>query len=66
MACRSGELPDGVAQNLANKLGVPVVAPTRTVWVTQTGRLIVGDGPTAFAITDPGDWVRFVPGGGQS
>ena len=66
VACRSGELPNGVAQNLANKLGVPVVAPTRTVWVTQTGRLIVGDGPTAFAITDPGEWVRFVPGGGQS
>ena len=36
ISCGSGESPTSIAQNLANKLGARVTAPSDTVWITRT------------------------------
>jgi hypothetical protein len=59
LSCGTGGLPDGLAQNLANKLGVPVLAPSDRLWITEYGRLFIG--PDQF--THSGEWRTFVPGG---
>ena len=57
----TGKLPDGAAQNLANKLGVTVVAPTDTLWAYPSGRLTVGS--TARRSSGSTDlWNVFEPG----
>lgn len=48
------------AQNLANKLGVEVLAANDTVWAFPGGHLVVG--PTPFA--PMGGWEHFYPGKG--
>jgi RHS repeat-associated protein len=58
IACKSGASGATAAQNLANKLGVEVLAPTDTVWVFPSGRLVVGPAPT----TPTGTWTSFFPG----
>ncbi len=61
LSCSTGKLPDGAAQNLANKLGVTVVAPTDTLWAYPSGRLTVG--PTALRSGGSTDlWNVFEPG----
>ncbi|MBS2535787.1 hypothetical protein KGQ20_23780 [Catenulispora sp. NF23] len=37
LSCSTGKAADGFAQNLANKLGVPVLAPNDVLWVRATG-----------------------------
>jgi hypothetical protein len=59
MACRTGAPGATAAQNLANKLGVEVMAPSDTLWAWPDGRLTIG--PTASQNT--GQWERFLPGG---
>lgn len=61
LSCRTGACQDGAAQNLANKLGVVVVAPSDTIWAWPSGRLSIG--PTA--LRNIGRWITFKPGGGQ-
>jgi hypothetical protein len=39
LSCSSGASPTGVAQNLANKLGVTVKAPSDTLWIFRDGKL---------------------------
>jgi RHS repeat-associated protein len=61
ISCSAGATPTGVAQNLANKLGMKVIAPTDTVWIHSTGKLTIGKTPTA----NTGQWVVFNPGGSR-
>ncbi|WP_304598590.1 RHS repeat-associated core domain-containing protein [Nocardiopsis sp. FIRDI 009] len=60
-ACSTGS-PDGsFAQNLANKLGVNVMAPVDTLWAGRHGTLFVG--PTsAKKSLSPDLWRLFSPG----
>jgi hypothetical protein len=58
ISCQTGSLPDGAAQNLANKMGVNVRAPDDTVWAWPNGRLTIG--PTANS--NSGAWQDFTPG----
>ena len=59
ISCSSGACPTGVAQNLANKLGMKVTAPTDSVWIHSNGNLTIGKTATA----NTGQWVVFTPGG---
>lgn len=59
ISCSTGACPTGVAQNLANKLGVEVIAPNDKVWVWTNGAIHIG--PDEF--TSTGQWVKFTPGG---
>ncbi|MBI5820329.1 MAG: RHS repeat-associated core domain-containing protein [Verrucomicrobia bacterium] len=61
ISCSSGANPAGIAQNLANKLGVNVTAPNNTVWIHRpNGTLTIG--PSADV--NNGSWIPFTPGGG--
>lgn len=59
VSCSTGAVPDGIAQNLANKLGKDVLAPTDKVWIWPDGS--TGVGPGADRLT--GSWQLFTPGG---
>jgi hypothetical protein len=61
LSCHTGRSGSGFAQDLANKLGVPVSAPSDRLWVHSTGSMTIG--PTLRENT--GKWVRFVPGGNK-
>jgi hypothetical protein len=61
LSCKTGCLSNGFAQNLSNKLGVPVHAPDDLIWAFPNGRLTIG--PTQGANT--GSFVPFVPGGNR-
>ena len=43
IACESGKVDDGIAQALANELGVPVLAPTKTVYIDSQGYMVLAD-----------------------
>lgn len=60
LSCSAGACGATAAQNLANKLGVEVMAPTDTLWAFPSGRLVLG--PQADMPT--GDWASFFPGEG--
>ncbi|MDX2730989.1 RHS repeat-associated core domain-containing protein [Streptomyces sp. PA03-2a] len=63
-SCSTGS-PDGsFAQNLANKMGVNVLAPKHTLWAFSGGNLWVG--PSRFRLSrSPDMWTLFTPGGGR-
>lgn len=61
LSCSTGELPNGFAQNLANKLGVNVTAPNDTLWAFPNGKFTVGPTPNV----NSGSWINFVPGGNR-
>ncbi len=61
LSCSTGKLDTGFAQNLANKLGVTVKAPTDTLWVWPNGQMTIG--PNQFANT--GTWRVFKPKKGR-
>lgn len=56
IACESGLTPFAVAQHLANKLGVEVLAPDGTAWVNKDG--VVGVGPLD---QNTGGWTPYRP-----
>jgi Domain of unknown function (DUF4157) len=56
-ACKSGMHPDGVAQHLANKLGIEVIAPTDVLWLREDGQAVIGPRETR----DTGRWQTFEP-----
>jgi hypothetical protein len=58
LSCQAGASPTGAAQNLANKLGVNVIAPSDTLWIFRNGNMSIGKTP--FANT--GKWIPFEPG----
>lgn len=41
MSCDTGACDAGFAQNLANKMGVAVKAPTNLVWASGDGKMVV-------------------------
>ena len=59
ISCKSGASAEGIAQNLANKPGLKVTAPTDTLWIHPNGTMTIGKTPTA----NTGRWVTFTPGG---
>lgn len=44
LSCSTGKLNNGFAQNLANKLNIPVQAPTDILWAKPSGRHFVASG----------------------
>ena len=58
ISCKTGKDVNGFAQNLANKTGRKVIAPSDTVWIHPSGKLTIGPN----ARTDSGKWVPFYPG----
>lgn len=56
-ACKSGTHAKGVAQHLANKLGVEVIAPTDTLHVSEDGTQVIGPKKTR----NTGRWETFTP-----
>lgn len=73
IACNTGALKDGIAQQIADELGVVVLAPTEAVNVAADGEMFVSDNDelaTFWARSDPNDrktiketgwWVSFEP-----
>jgi hypothetical protein len=57
-SCQTGACDAGFAQNLANKMGVPVMAPTDKLFVFSSGKIVIG--PNQF--TNSGQWKTFYPG----
>ena len=57
ISCSTGADTAGFAQNLANKLGVKVKAPSDTLWVFPGGKMTIG--PNQFKNT--GHWVIYKP-----
>ena len=57
LSCGTGKLDEGFAQNLANKMGVKVKAPTDTLWIYSNGKMVIG--PTMYKNT--GKWKTFYP-----
>ena len=58
ISCSTGAKANGIAQHLANKLGVDVIAPSDTLYVFWDGRLVIGPKPS----TNIGEWRVFKPG----
>lgn len=58
LSCGTGSSTNGFAQNLANKMGVKVMAPSDTIWAFPNGKLTIG--PDSF--TNTGHWNTFLPG----
>ncbi|ACY14783.1 eCIS core domain-containing protein [Haliangium ochraceum] len=58
ISCGTGGTSASVAQHLANKLGVNVMAPSATAWIHPDGRVTIGRSPT----DDSGAWNSFDPG----
>jgi hypothetical protein len=62
-ACRTGEDPRGLAQGLANVLGVPVTAPNTNVWFYD-GDVVgpFGKNPDgSINLSAPGRYTSFYP-----
>uniref|UniRef100_UPI00140AD219 DUF6531 domain-containing protein n=1 Tax=Streptomyces sp. YIM 98790 TaxID=2689077 RepID=UPI00140AD219 len=66
VACSTGSPNGSFAQDLANQLGVNVLAPHDKVWIWDNGAMRVGDSARSAARTSPSDgWSLFAPGGGR-
>ncbi len=69
IACESGKVDDGIAQALANELGVPVFAPTKTVYIDSQGYMVLADDldealelmSEAEKAWNPDGWKVFTP-----
>lgn len=59
LSCKAGMHPKGVAQHLANKLGVPVVAPMDKLYIHPDGKMTVG--PAESRDLGPAGWHEFNP-----
>lgn len=57
ISCETGKDVNGFAQNLANKLGRKVIAPSDKVWIHPNGRITIGPN----ARTDTGKWIPYYP-----
>lgn len=74
LSCNTGNNPEGFAQNLANKLGVPVQAPNNYLWAYPNGQMVVAPGasndPKSWNFNRPhptmrGTFVVYYPGGNK-
>lgn len=57
ISCETGKDVNGFAQNLANKLGRKVIAPSDTVWIHPSGKITIGPN----ARTNTGKWITYYP-----
>ena len=72
IACESGKLDDGLAQEFANEMGVPVLAPTKIVYTNSQGFMVLADDDfeaaellrNATEKWNPDGWRIFTPKGG--
>lgn len=69
LSCDTGSSSSGFAQNLANKLGVPVYAPNKLLWSDSKGNYRVAGrsitNPRYPSSTDIGEFIVFYPGGNR-
>lgn len=74
LSCNTGSSKTGFAQNLANKLGVPVKAPDNLLWAYPNGKMIIAPGMTNDKEspdyhkphpTIRGKFITYYPGGKQ-
>ncbi|MGW1938760.1 polymorphic toxin-type HINT domain-containing protein [Streptomyces goshikiensis] len=65
-SCQTGASRGTFAQDLANKLGVEVLAPTGYLYVRPNGRISIGREGAALGRSHfHGEWASFLPGGGR-
>ena len=72
IACESGKLDDGIAQEFANEMGVKVLAPTKIVYTNSQGFMVLADDDfeaiellrQATEKWNPDGWRIFEPKGG--
>ncbi|MBO4343356.1 MAG: hypothetical protein J5844_01730, partial [Clostridia bacterium] len=57
ISCETGKDVNGFAQNLANKLGRKVIAPSDTVWIHPNGKITIGPN----AKLNSGKWMSYYP-----
>ena len=57
LSCEAGAKGSTAAQELANNLGVEVLAPSDTLWINFDGNLSIGPDPD----TSTGEWILFKP-----
>jgi hypothetical protein len=66
LSCSTGALPDGFAQNLANKMNKSVLAPSDILWSVPNGTFTVGPGKVMInPVTGEQKLVRQFPQNGQ-
>lgn len=73
LSCSTGSDCAGFAQNLANKLGVTVYAPSDKLWAYGNGRHVIAPASSTrdrFGNPQPdlnrtGRFVRYIPGGNK-
>ena len=69
LSCNTGSLPNGFAQNLANKLNIIVEAPTKLVWAYNNGKYFVASrsekNPERPNYQDKRKFINFYPGGNK-
>nr|WP_227544218.1 VENN motif pre-toxin domain-containing protein [Acinetobacter bereziniae] len=74
LSCSTGSCDVGFAQNLANKMGVPVQAPTDLVWSYPNGKMVIAprlsNNPSKPGYNQPnlskiGEFKIFTPGGNK-
>ncbi len=57
VSCYTGAKSASFAQNLANKLGVKVIAPSDKLWILGNGRTSIGKVP----YRNTGEWITYKP-----
>ena len=70
LSCETGMGADSIAQHLADKLGVPVKAPTKLFWANPDGTHSVSEKKMKLGTPEPdkskpGRFKTFYPGGGK-
>jgi RHS repeat-associated protein len=58
ISCNTGASPTSIAQDLSNKLGRKVIAPSDTIWIHPNGKMTIGKNP----LSNTGKWNTFNPG----
>lgn len=61
LSCKTGDDKGAFAQNLANKMGVVVRAPSDTLHIWPNGKMIIGPDP----YTNSGKWIDYYPRKGK-
>lgn len=57
ISCSTGKDAKGFAQNLANKMGVSVMAPSDTLHIYPNGKTVIGPNP----FKNTGRWIVYNP-----
>ena len=68
LSCNTGNLDNGFAQNLANKLGVTVYAPTDIIWARPNGTHYIAPYKKGTKLPNNnfrGRFRKFIPGGNK-